>query len=77
MRPKQQKAFDVVLFAWFSGCALPAPYKALVAFVDSLIDEAVADAVADERGACAKLCDETGPDDTTGENCAEKIRART
>ena len=27
------------------------------------------------REECAKVCDRTGPDDTTGENCAERIRA--
>lgn len=29
-----------------------------------------------EREACAQICDNTGPDDTTGENCASAIRGR-
>lgn len=28
-----------------------------------------------ERERCAKIADKTGPDDTTGENVAERIRA--
>jgi hypothetical protein len=35
-----------------------------------------ADAIADEREACAKVCDDMGPCGFTGESCAEAIRAR-
>jgi hypothetical protein len=31
---------------------------------------------ADEREACAKVCDDMGPCGFTGESCAEAIRAR-
>ncbi len=36
----------------------------------------ITEAVNNEREACAKVCDITGPDDWTSENCAAKIRAR-
>ncbi len=35
-----------------------------------------ADAIAEEREACAKVCDDMGPCGFTGESCAEAIRSR-
>jgi hypothetical protein len=40
------------------------------------IDALVALARADEREACAKVCEDMGPCGFTGESCAEAIRAR-
>ena len=59
--------------------------KALIAFeVMTALDPKVSsDAAAlvekareEEREECAKLCEQTGPDDWTGYNCAAAIRAR-
>ena len=45
-------------------------------YFERFVDLVRADAIAHEREACAKVCDDMGPCGFTGESCAAAIRAR-
>lgn len=84
-----KRAVDDLLATWYTTAdsyATPREaIKALISFeVMTALDPKVSsDAAAlvekareEEREECAKLCEQTGPDDWTGYNCAAAIRAR-